>query len=413
MNNRTLFPEDRELTFPQIIASLQRGLPSIVLGAFLGLFSVLAYRQFLAPYTAEIVLNNACADLPLAQDAPLKEKEDKEKEKICALDFSRWRILSETLPALASEWAAAVEKPGNPPGFQETLARTSWWDQHIIPVYGLSQAETKKFPLISDTLKAKATQISTLKVTTSDHQKEIAAQTLDTTVRFIKDGATYFDLKTLLEGYQSEILVTGSRIDSEKIQIQIEAGYLQERVAHLRSLLANGASNGGNDQVRIDLGTANNQFLPLRTQINAAEITLADRDEARHHLEDQAAENEVLSQFLSGALPIMGTRYEGVSATRLIERLLAQVEAVGAPLPDTDRSRKLTIERIRGDLHQISGRYSVQLSELSRRITPPALSLSLLMAAIMAGSVLGYLGSLLRDALRLEDESLPTGPPFR
>lgn len=292
--------------FRSFVEGLRAGWRWVLWGSLLGLAALWIYHRTLSPFVATVILNNACVTLP----APVDRREiENPKAPECALTFARWRSLQVNLPALASQRQ-------DPASLPEWLSSPSWWETHVVPVYGLSQAESKKFPLMDDALKAESTHISLLRITTQDPDAQKAQAMADIAVRWIREGAAYLDLKGLMDHYQSELILSDAAIASDSLRSQIEARYLRERIARLRAILADDQKERTADQTRVNLGAVDTPFLPLRTQINAAEVILSDFEGSLQRLQDQARANAVLHDFAGRALLLLNAPPREIKSNR-------------------------------------------------------------------------------------------------
>jgi hypothetical protein len=379
----------------KILEDLNASWRWVLLGAVLVPLFLGVYARTLAPFTTTVILNNACvpkgaAEPPQDQDKAIKIEPE------CALTFSRWRMLAETLPALASPSLNEDSKKENPSTPPAWLSSSAWWEKQAVPVYGLSQAETKRFPLMDDTLKAASTHIALLRLTTQNLKAAESNAMADASVHWLRSGATWIDLKGLLDHYRSEIQLSQARIASETLKNRIESGYLQERIVRLRAISKEEQDQKTLEQTRVDVGSVDTQYLPLRTQINAAEVTLAEQDGSLRRLQDQAAQDDVLNQFVARSSSYLASFSPAVPVQVTGDQLLETIFALDGTIPATDAPRKAAIERIRGDVRGILGRYSVQPPEVSRQITAPSVGATLWGLSLLGGAFLGYLAFLTR-----------------
>lgn len=386
-------PSD-EIPWTLIVASLIQGWRWLLAGALLGPVAAALLTSTLGSTNVELFLNNTCVALP-----KLDALQDKVPEKACSLTFSRWRLLSESLPALASHRAEALKAQGMDVTPLEALSQPLGWEKHVVPIYGLSQADSKRFSLINDQLKADATAIGQLKIIGTAHAADQAVAAVEQTVAWIRDASTYIELKSLLDGYASERTLSAARIAEDTLRIQLESGYLQARVEQLARLRAEDLQHASGRQTLVDVGGVETPFLPLNTQINAAEVALIDQESQIHRLQDQTQRNEILGQFLTEAEPRLGAPYEGASAAVMIDQMLKALEPLTASITGADPSRRAAVARILGDVRRIESRYGVQLPELSRTITPPSLGIALILGSALIGAALGFLAYRLQSLL--------------
>lgn len=390
---RLMPPEEAEIGLEDVLNALRVSWRWILSGLVLTPIFVLGGIQGLGKFSAEATLSNTCIS-----QAP--EEKEKEKASECALTFARWRMLAENLPGVAGQWAVQMEGRGENPRPLAWLASPTWWEKQVTPVYGISQAETKKFPLMDEKLKAESTRITQLKVTTTDRKQQRAEEGLDWSLRFLRDGATWLELKNLLDGYQSEVAVLSSGFSGERIQAEVEAGYLQSRLKEFETIMDKDRDVTTHDEARVNVGTVEPRYLPLRTQANALKVTLYGLEEKLRRLKDREEATSVLAEFLAQAKPRLGDQYQGQGGDGLARELLEVVDGLSGTMPSEALSKRETVARIRGDVARIQGRYRVQLTELARRVDPPKAALSVLAASAFGGAFLGFILAFGRHKLR-------------
>ena len=365
--------EDSEIRLEDILSAFRASWRGMLGGLLIAPALVAGGYAISGQYKAEAILSNSCP------------------QSGCALGFMQWRGMSENLPALAGQWAQTLSRNGGQPGFMRTLAQAPWWEKNVVPVFALSQSETKKFPLMDEALKAETTHISQIRVTVSARGKAAAEEALSTTLQFFRDGAAFLEFKGLIEGYQTEVATHSARLESDRLQAELDASYVRSRLQHTETIEARDSQNASHDEVRVDVGTVASNFLPLRTQINALRISLYDLDEKLRRLKDQKVSMETLSAYLNEASPRVGSAYAGQTARELTKALMAVREGMAQSFPKEDGIHQAVFERIRGDLLAIEGRYGVRLPELVRRVDRVTPAPSLLTGAAFGGAFLGFL----------------------
>lgn len=375
--------EEPEITLLDLLNALQATWRSILAGALLLPITVAAGFHFLGKYSVEAVLSNTCISSPNDQRG--------EGLITCALTFTQWRMLSENLPAFASQWLEGLDVESPDRRSLGALSSAAGWEKHVVPVFALSQAETKKFPLMGEGLKSESTRISQIRVTRSDREKNEAIEALDKTVRFIRDCATYLDAKILLNGYGAENAMVQAHGAPERLATEVEAEYLKARLLSTEAIESRDDQSGVSEQVRVDMGTVATNYLPLRTQVNALKIRLYEQEEKLKRLTDQKLTSEILSAYLARAMPVLGPEFSGEAAEDLMARLLGIREEMAQGVPPEDRVRQAALERIGSDLVGIQGRYGLQLPELVRKVERQRAGLPVLLASSFGGALLGFL----------------------
>lgn len=378
---------DSEIRLEDIVKAVRISGRAMLVGMILTPILVYGGIHGLGKYAAEVALSNTCVKI----DA---------KESDCGLSFGRWRMLAENLPPLASQWADQIKARGEDPKLLAGLASAPWWEKHVLPVYGVSQADSKKFPLMDDRLKGESTRISLLKITLHDRKPARARQNLEWTVRFLRDGASFLELRTLLDGYQSEATVTAAGIAEQRLNAEVETGYAKARLATIESILARDDKTATHEQVRVDVGNVDPTYLPLRTQANALKVSLYQYEEKLRRLKDQETQMAVLSAFLGEAVPALGTDFHGQATEAMHGHLMAIRDRLESETPPEDLARRFALERIRADLTRIQARYTVQLAEIASQMEPPRAGLPVLAGSAFAGLILGFMWAFGRHKLR-------------
>jgi len=104
----------------------------------------------------------------------------------------------------------------------------------------------------------------------------------------------------------------------------------------------------------------------------------------------------VLNQFVARSSSFLTSFSPGVPVQVIGDQRLQTLVDLDGTIAATDAPRKAAIERIRGDVRGIVGRYSVQLPEISRQIGSPSVGATLWGLSLLGGAILGYLAFLVR-----------------
>lgn len=372
--------DESEISFADIIEYIASAWRWLLAGALLGPMVAFLFVSLTAKYKAEIVLDNLTIASKDTKDTNL------------GLSFMEWRILSETLPLLASQVAdnqlgQAEEKEGS------WLASPDWWAKNVIPTYGLTKSDTKNLADIGDVLKGESTKITNLKVSYQSRSKEKALERADETVNYLRKGALYLRLKNQLEAYKSEVILTEQKLKKELLDNDIELRYRHERKKTLETLIAAESKGKTDGKIIVDVRNGEAKYLPLDTQLNAVKIDINDLEETQQRLKDQGVMNGVIGDFVKEASPILNAEKKADGIT-LSQHLLDIEARLKGQMIERDWVKLSAVERLHSDLVTIQSRFSTQMPEISRVAKKTLPVLPALLGGVMGGLFFALLGTL-------------------
>ena len=185
--------DDDGISLAQVVDFLsenwKRALAGAVAGAVLGVGGWSA----LATYKAESVLVNSGA-----------------------LTFMSWRGLQKNLPILAAQIVENKQAAEDQVGQYARLASAGWWTKNVVPTYSLTKTDTKDLATISKDLQdSGGTNILNFVVTATGATREAASMNVDITTRFIREGSAYLSIKSLVNGYETQVLNTEAELQKK------------------------------------------------------------------------------------------------------------------------------------------------------------------------------------------------------
>lgn len=347
----------------------------------LGPLLAFGYNKAFSPFKAEVILTNLC--------------KDKDKDKECAVDFMFWRSLSESLPAIASVWFQSPEFMSVHPGDnRDWMISPKLWSKIVLPQYAFSKEDIKSFPGASESTKSGSTQILALKLSVEATTHEMSLVRLDQLLSFIRDFGTYTRFKDLIDVYKSESVTRVAEISLARGNADIDLSYLKTKSEALERLFAKDADRDSVDQLKVNIGSGDLRYLPLRTQLNATQMMLLDLSEHINRLNDDAVKNEVLTRFVEQAMGVLGTRFGGVSAQELSNRVFKVEEEVRAGLAPENKIGITAIDRVKADLMHSGLGFLLLLPETSRQVIEPRITLKEILVASFAGVFLAMVSFL-------------------
>ena len=367
--------DEDEITFSDLMDYLQDSWRGLVAGAVLGAVLASGGVAAIAKYKAEIVLDNI------------------EVIGNRNLNFTGWRILSETLPLLANQLdeVANPEKHGGDGA--AWLASTKWWEKNVVPTYGLSKGDAKEFPALSDSLKDQYTTITNIKITYEDRDEAVALKRAQRTAEFIKNAAIFSNMKSMVAAYTSESLATALSNTKALTDKQIELGYAHKRVDALQALIDKQHTGTTQHNISIDIQNGQGRYLPLQTQLNAELIGLDEIGIELGKLNDQRAQNEVLENFASHAKALVENA-PPLDGQFILDELVKLEQQLSADIPADDLVRRSTTMRIHSGLITTQMRFSSQMPVISSTVNKSPPLLQALAGGLFGGLLLAAVTTL-------------------
>lgn len=389
MNNAEHSTEylDDEITFADLMDYLQESWRVLVAGALVGAMLTSGLVAALAKYKAEIVLDNI------------------EVIGNRSLSFTGWRILSETLPLLASQ----LDEVANPSkhGAEEAswLASSKWWEKNVVPTYGLSKGDAKEFPAMADSLKDQYTTITNIKITYESRNETAALTRAERTADFIKRTALFSNLKSMVAAYSNESIATALNNKKALTTKEIELSYAQKRVEALKKLIEDQKTQPLSEKISIDIQNGQGRYLPLQTQLNAELIGLDEIYIDIERLNDQLAQNEELEKFATSATRLLEST-PALDGPSLLDGLLKIEQQMSANIPTDDLIRRVVTTRIHGDLIATQMRFSSQMPVISSTVSKSVPWLQALAGGLFGGTFIAALVALIMRKYRTYQKQL-------
>ena len=266
-----------------------------------------------------------------------------------ALTFMSWRGLQKNLPILAAQMISNKQVKKEEEDQFLNLANAKWWEKNIVPTYSLTKNDTKDLVTISKELQESGgTNILNLVVTTTGSNKKNAATNAEITTKFIKQGAAYLQVKSLINGYEANILNTDAELQKKITDAEVDLKFMRERAKNLEALRqrfpANVAVNSG--QV-IDLKDSNAKFMPISTQLVAVNTDINSTVESLQLMQHKLAQTATLREFVIQATPIVSRDTNGIA---VIDALLEVESSLRQQLKPNDTNGLQSLNNIKATL---------------------------------------------------------------
>ena len=374
LSEQPLNEGDDGISIGQVIEFLSDHWKKAALGAVAGAVIGAGGWSALASYKAEAVLvNNG------------------------ALSFMSWRGLQKSLPLLAAQMVETKQVTSNELQQFQRLGSAAWWQKNVVPTYSLTKADTKDLATISkDLQESGGTNILNLVVTASGSSKEAAEANVDVTTKFIKQGSAYLSIKSLINGYESQVLNNDAELQKKILDSEVELKFMRERARNLESLRQRFPANAavGTQQI-VDLKDSNAKFMPISTQLVAIYTDINNTVEALQRMRDQMAQMNVLREFVQLALPLVAKDSNGLA---LVDALLNVEADLRQKLAADDTNGLQMLNGIEATLVGFRTSFSKSLdTDLTPQVSRPGV-VQPLAGGLVAGFVVTLLYALGRRA---------------
>ena len=288
---------ENEITLLDIANFLQESWKKLaiaaVVGAVLGFSGWFIFGSYSAAY---VLLNNSSSS----------------SSSSYALDLVSWKMLQKSLPNLADQIIEENKAPENQASLYRAMSNDEWWQKNALPSYALSKADTKDLAGISKDFDAASTTILSLTLAANGRSKEQALDNVKAVAKFLRSGGAYLQLRSLLNGYESQTISTTAELQQKIANTQIEMGYQEERARQLEQLHKRFPGNSSAAQQVVDAKDSSAKYLPIQTQIIAANNDINASKETLARLQKRLDQIAIIKTFLEQALPIQDQTFDGL-----------------------------------------------------------------------------------------------------
>ena len=322
---------EMEISLIDIVNFLQSAWKKLVIAAVVGAALGLGGWFFLASYQAEIVLvNNGGADLV------------------------GLRSLQKSLPHLADQIIDESKVPQGQESLYRTLANPDWWQKNLLPTYGMSKADTKDLASITG-LESAGTSIVSLTITAGGSAKDKSIDNALGAKNFLLQGAAYLAVKSLLSSQEATLTGADADIAKKMNATQVELGYQQERLKSLEALARRFPNESKVISQVVDPKDSGAKYMPISTQIIAANTDINASKESLERLKDAQAQTQVLRAWVKQAAPFVEGSYDGLV---VIKQFLEQESQLRATLDLKDPKSLAFVDGLRSTLISMNVRFT-------------------------------------------------------
>ena len=327
-----------EISLLDIVTFVQSAWKKLAIAAVVGAVLGLGNWYFLGSYQAEYVLLN-----------------NNNNNNSYALDLVSWKMLQKSLPNLADQIVEDNKAPQDQAFLYKALSNEQWWRKNVLPTYAPSKADTKDLAGISKDLDAASTTILSLTLTASGSSKEQSIVNVRASAKFLRSGSAYLQIRSLLNGYESQTVSAVADVQQKITSTQIEMGYQQERVKSLEELhkrFPGGANISG--QV-VDPKDSGAKYLPLATQIVAVNNDINGSKEVLARLQKRLEQIGLIKAFIDQAIPLQDQTFDGLA---LDDQLLAIEGSLRSKLAKADTNGQELLDQLHSQLLAIQVRFT-------------------------------------------------------
>lgn len=331
-----------EISLLDIVTFVQSAWKKLAIAAVVGAVLGLGNWYFLGSYQAEYVLLN-------------NYNYNNNNNNSYALDLVSWKMLQKSLPNLADQIVEDNKAPQDQAFLYKALSNEQWWQKNVLPTYALSKADTKDLAGISKDLDAASTTILSLTLTASGSSKEQSIVNVRASAKFLRSGSAYLQIRSLLNGYESQTVSAVADVQQKITSTQIEMGYQQERVKSLEELhkrFPGGANISG--QV-VDPKDSGAKYLPLATQIVAVNNDINGSKEVLARLQKRLEQIGLIKAFIDQAIPLQDQTFDGLA---LDDQLLVIEGSLRSKLGKGDANGQELLDQLHSQLLAIQVRFT-------------------------------------------------------
>ena len=321
-----------EISLLDIVNFLQGTWKKLVIAAIVGATLGLVGWFTLGAYSAEyVLLNNG------------------------TLDLVSWKMLQKSLSNLADQIIDENKAPQNQERLYKILSEDQWWQKNAVPSYALSKADAKDLAGIGKDLDGAASTILSITLTATGSSKEQSIDNVRSASKFLRTGGAYLQLRSLLNGYESQTISAAAEAQQKITTTQVEMGYQEERARQLEELHKRFPGGSAPAQQVVDAKDSSAKYLPLTTQIIAANNDINASKEALERQRKRLDQLSLVKTFLEQAIPLQDQTFDGL----LLDKELLEIEgALRAKLAKDDSNGQAFLDDLHAQLLSIQVRYT-------------------------------------------------------
>lgn len=339
--NQDIQRSENEISLLDIVNFLTDSWKKLIIAGLVGGVLGLSNWFVLGSYQAEyVLLNNTNTNI---------------NTNSYALDLVSWKTIQKSLPNLAAQIEDEGKAPEGQASLYRVLANDQWWQKNVVPSYAISKADTKDLAAISKDLDLASTTILSLTLKSDGSTADKAVQNVRAIAKFLRSGGAYLQIRNILNGYESETISMVADLQKKMTATEIEISYQVQRAKNLEDLFKRFPSGASGGNQVVDPKDSGAKYLPLSTQIIAANNDINQYKETSQRLKDRLAQIALMKIFVDQAIPLAEKNYDGLA---LGEQLLEVESTMRAKLEKEDINQLEALDQLRGLLLVVKARFT-------------------------------------------------------
>lgn len=315
--------DGNEISFLDIIHFLQISWKKLLLASIVGAVLGFGVWSFLVDYQAELVLDNNGG-----------------------IDLVSWRRLQKSLPNLADQMIVEGKVVDANLIVFKWMSDEEWWPKNVKPTYAITKADSKDLASTVG-LESAGASIQSLVITGKATSKELALERVKVETNFILNGAAYLAIRSMINGMEAQVISADNDLQKKIADTQIELQYQAKRLTNLESLFKRFPAESKVSSQILDAKDSGAKYLPISTQIIAANTEINSNKEALERFKDRSQQIIILKEFLEKATPLIDGSFDGLELTN---KLLSIVDALEVKTKAGDLQSLAYISGLRSSL---------------------------------------------------------------
>jgi hypothetical protein len=323
--------DDSEISLLDIVNFLRSAWKKLAIAAIVGAVLGIGSWYILGSYKAELVLNNNGGT-----------------------DLVGWRALQKVMPNLASQIIDESKVPEGQESLYRTLSSPEWWQKNALASYAMTKADTKD---LSSTvgLESAGVLIVSINLTAAGSSRALAIENVRGAKNFLLQGASYLAIKSMLSAQESQLINSDAEISHKINSTQVELGYQEMRLKSLESLAKRFPNEQKSAGQVVDPKDSGAKYLPMSTQIIAANADINASKESLERLKDDQGQMKTLRAWVEQVTPLMSSTYDGIALTH---QLLEQEAEIRKTIDPNDYKALALVDIIRSNFLANNVRFS-------------------------------------------------------
>lgn len=339
------------------VAEWRKFLIALVLGIALGFSYWLVFGTYSATY---LLRNNGESRIsdPLSSinaNTETSAHNDAKTSTNIGLDLASWKTLQKGLPLLASQVAQLDKEPSSMIGLYQSLSSNLWWQKNVVPVYGISKADTKDLTSISKEIDSAIGMIIGFEITFESSSREKALADAVLAANFFRAAGAYLQIRSLLNRYAGIAIAESEDILRKITATKIEVHYKKQRLKFLQGLGRLYPLNSSSNVTILGTIGSDAKYLTLASQITAVSAEINRDEELLNRMKQRLDQLALIRNFIDQSRPLLDMQFDGVL---LVNELLSIESKLRGQVEVDDLSKNLQLDEIRSQLFVIQARFT-------------------------------------------------------